>query len=77
MLALLDLSIVFDMVSHAVLLNRLETMFGITGLALSWLKSYLHHRKQSVLIGDKTSSQQSLDSGVPQGSVLGHILFTA
>ena len=72
-LVLLDLSAAFDTVSHAILLNRLETRFGITGPALTWLKSYL----QSVLIGDKTSSEQSLDSGVPQGSVLGPILFTA
>ena len=75
-LLLLDLSSAFDTVDHTVLLKRLECSFGISGKVLSWFSSYLDHRQQSVTIGDSQSQPQPLVTGVPQGSVLGPILFT-
>ena len=74
-LTLLDLSAAFDTVDHDILFNTLFSHFGISGLALSWFKSYLTNRSQSVIIENQKSKSQSLQFGVPQGSVLGPILF--
>ena len=71
----LDLSAAFDMVSHSILLHRLEHRCGITGGVLEWIRSYLSDRKQVVKVGSATSEVYDLDCGVPQGSVLGPILF--
>ena len=76
LLLLLDLSAAFDTVSHDILLRRLEERFGVTGTALKWFESYLKGRKQSVLIQGTRSDSQTLECGVPQGSVLGPLLFT-
>ncbi len=76
LLLLLDLSAVFDTVSHDIMLSRLEHRFGISGTALKWFESYLRGRKQSVLIQGTRSDLQELEWGVPQGSVLGPLLFT-
>ena len=75
LLVLLDMSAAFDTVDHSILLSRVHTRLGITGTALSWFRSYLTNRKQSVFIRRVSSSCQRLDFGVPQGSVLGPILF--
>jgi Reverse transcriptase (RNA-dependent DNA polymerase) len=75
-LVLLDLSAAFDTVDHVVLVHRLEHWFGITGIALNWFKSYLYNRTQAVSIRDHLSDPTVLDCGVPQGSVLGPLLFT-
>lgn len=75
-LTLLDLSAAFDTIDHAILLQRLETWFGIGGSALAWLSSYLKDRSQQVKLGEFTSPKASLVFGVPQGSVLGPLLFT-
>jgi len=72
---LLDLSAAFDTVEHSKLLHILHTEIGITGNALSWFKSYLSGRCQRVKIGDKESIEIVIRFGVPQGSVLGPILF--
>ena len=71
----LDLSAAFDSINHNILINRLSSCFGLTGLALDWIASYLHNRRQSVKIGDACSPLSDITSGVPQGYVHGPILF--
>ena len=76
MLTPLGLSVALDTVDHAILLNRLEKRFGVKGTVLDWFRSYLTNCTQSVSIpGASPSSPQELSCGVPQGSVLGPILF--
>ena len=75
LLVSLDLSAAFDMIDHAVLLERLTCSFGVTGTVHSWIQSYLCGRSQSVRIGGHSSSVTSCSMGVPQGSVLGPLLF--
>ena len=72
----MDLSAAFDTVSHTILLNRLQKRVGITGGALRWFQSYLENRKQFVRINNKNSKPVDLKYGVPQGSVLGPVLFS-
>lgn len=72
----LDMSAAFDTVNHKILLTRLSDTFGIRCEALEWFKSYLENRKQFVAINDAVSSVRDLRVGVPQGSVLGPILYT-
>ena len=72
----LDLSAAFDTIDHHILVNRLEKWYGISGSALRWLSSYLTDRCQQVKLGNQVSSGVDLPFGVPQGSVLGPLLFT-
>jgi hypothetical protein len=74
-LTLLDLSAAFDTIDHSILLSRLNKLYGISGSALDWFASYLLGRTQTVLVDGKTSHPASLSFGVPQGSVLGPIMF--
>ena len=75
-LALLDLSAAFDTIDHNILIKRLKITFGIDGTALEWIKSYLTARTQKVKIKTIISSPLELKFGVPQGSVLGPVLFS-
>jgi ribonuclease P/MRP protein subunit RPP40 len=71
---LLDLSAAFDTVDLEILLQRMSTGFGIQDTAIRWFRSYLINRQQFVRLAD-TSSLSNAISGVPQGSVLGPLLF--
>jgi hypothetical protein len=72
----LDLSAAFDTIDHPILLKRLSTSFGVIGSAHNWLNSYLSDRSSSVRIGSSSSCALSSTCGVPQGSVLGPVLFS-
>jgi hypothetical protein len=75
LLVLLDLSAAFDTVNHSILLSFLENHVGVTGSALNMFRSYFMDRTQCVSIKNILSSVTDLTQGVPQGSVLGPILF--
>jgi hypothetical protein len=77
LLVMLDLSAAFDTIDHDILLTRLRENYGINGKVLKWFKSYLTDRSQTVNINDEASLPTKLKYGVPQGSVLGPLLFTA
>ena len=75
-LILLDLSAAFDTIDHHILITRLHCRCGLSGTTLRWIESYLSNRRQSVRIGGCSSQPHPLRYGVPQGSVLGPVLFT-
>ena len=75
-LALLDQSAAFYTIDYTFLLNQIRCCFGLSGAVFSWFKSYLSGRRQSVSISGINSIAVSLLFGVPQGSVLGPVLFT-
>ena len=76
LLVQLDLSAAFDTIDIDTLMTRIEHTFGISGRALLWLKSYLNNRSQFIRVGNKQSASKICEFGVPQGSVLGPLLFT-
>ena len=73
-LLLIDFSKAFDMVDHSILLSKLD-FYGIRGNFLEWFRTYLTGREQYVFVNNNSSSRLKLDYGVPQGSILGPLLF--
>jgi len=74
-LCLLDLAAAFDTIDYSILIHRLSSWFGLTGTVLSWLNSYISSRYFVVNIKEYISDPLPLHWGVPQGSVLGPLLF--
>ena len=74
-LTLLDLSAAFNTKDHQILLTQIQHSFGMSGSALSWFLSYLCNRTHAVTINSLQSQHTTLHYGVPQGSVLGPVLF--
>ena len=75
-LVFIDFSSAFDTIDHAILLLRFRLRYSLEGKALDLIASYLQGRTQRVVIGEQSSSSSMLTSGVPQGSVLGPLLFS-
>lgn len=75
LLSLIDLSAAFDCVDHGILLRRLEITFGLKDTVLRWVSSYLSDRTQQIAYSGQLSAVQSVLYGVPQGSVLGPLLY--
>ncbi|CAB4026141.1 RNA-directed DNA polymerase from transposon BS [Paramuricea clavata] len=71
----LDICKAFDSVNHEILLEKLKTQFGIHDIELKWFQSYLRNRKQVCSVNDQTSSARTIICGIPQGSILGPLLF--
>jgi len=75
-LCLLDLSVVFVTIDHSILLDRLSKWFGLHGAVLNWVKSYISSRLFQFKCSDQLSEPHHSSYGVPQGSVLGPLLFS-
>ena len=75
-LAAIDLSAAFDTVDHGILLNVLDVNFGIRGVALEWIRTYLLNRSFRVNVNESYSTTRDLSFSVPQGSCLGPNLYS-
>ena len=75
-LVLLDLTAAFDTIDHAILIHCLEHWAGLSATTLNWFRSYLSERTFHVVLGDVSSKKADITCGVPQGSILGPLLFS-
>ena len=71
---LIDLKSAFDTVNHDILLKKLE-LYGLRGPGLEWIRSYLTDRETYVTLKQTSSTRHPLTVGIPQGSIIGPILF--
>ena len=76
LLVLLDFSAAFDTIDHKLIFIRLSSRLGLSGCVLDWFRSYFKNRSQRVKLDNVLSDRTLLCYGVPQGSVLGPILFS-
>lgn len=70
----LDLSKTFDTINHGMILNKLAS-YGVSKLELKWFTNYLFGRSQTVVVGNQISSSFDITCGIPQGSILGGLIF--
>ena len=70
-----DFAKAFDTVSHDLILQKLKTQYNIDGALLKFFTEYLHNRKQHVILDNVISESVDVLSGIPQGSILGPLLF--
>ena len=75
-LILLDHSKVFDSINHRILCNKLSSQYGFGSSSTKLIQNYLSDRQQAVAVGDRVSKFISVPNGVPQGSVMGPLLFS-
>ncbi len=71
----LDIRKAFDSIDHTILLQKMNDQFGIKNVELDWFKSYVTNREQACIVNGAMSSPKTIVCGVPQGSILGPLLF--
>jgi len=71
----LDIKKAFYSINHNILLNKMKMRFGISSIELKWFESYLSNGEQQCLVNEQISSKKTITCGVPQGSILGPLLF--
>ena len=71
----LDIKKAFDSINHDILLNKMKKRFSISSMELNWFESYLSNREQQCSINEQLSSKKTITCGVPQGSIVGPLLF--
>ncbi len=71
----LDIKKAFDSINHQILMSKMKDQFGIRENELNWFTSYLTDRQQVCCVNDHISCWKSIESGVPQGSILGPLMF--